>query len=224
MESVLLSADYAAESLKARISKIFHCKTLNHYGSTEMGYGGALECGNFGGLHVRAPDLYFEIIDPKSGKPAPPGEEGELVLTTLTRRGMPLIRYRTGDFSRFVPGSCECGQITPRFAKPWRKKGGLVDLGGRTVSMPELDEILFSDRQVADYSASFEFSGRGRGERKFDVELKIWGIPGEGLDTGVIGEKAARAFPGCARIAVAAAPEGEPSPGTSGKRVFLITQ
>jgi phenylacetate-coenzyme A ligase PaaK-like adenylate-forming protein len=254
IEVVLLSADYAAESLKARIAKNFRCKVLNHYGSTEMGYGGALECGHFGGLHVRALDLCFEIIDPKSGKAAAPGEEGEIVFTTLTRRGMPLIRYRTGDFARFLPGPCACGQVTPRFTRPWRKKGSLLGLDaqdeknantertGRTVSMPELDEILFSDRRVLDWSASVSSCGtEGRRDGEFHEELlhvkclhmkclhmhlKIWSVPGEGLDTGAIEGrilgKVARTLPYPVKIDVTVAPEGEKSPGVLGKRVFHL--
>jgi hypothetical protein len=243
IEAVLLSADYAAESLKARIAKNFRCKVLNHYGSTEMGYGGALECGHFGGLHVRAPDLCFEIIDPKSGRAAAPGEEGEIVFTTLTRRGMPLIRYRTGDFARFLPGPCACGQVTPRFTRPWRKKGGLLgsdekdEKTERTVSMPELDEILFSDQRVLDWSASVSLCGtEGRRDGEFHEELlhvkclhmnlKIWSVPGDRLDTGAIEgrilEKVTRTLPYPVKIDVTIAPQGEKSPGVLGKRVFHL--
>jgi phenylacetate-coenzyme A ligase PaaK-like adenylate-forming protein len=65
-------------------------------------------------MHIREPDLLFEIIDPVSGEVLPDGELGEIVLTTLTRRCMPLIRYRTGDISRILTGECPCGCILKR--------------------------------------------------------------------------------------------------------------
>ena len=63
------------------------------------------------GYHLREADLYFELIQPETGEPVAEGEQGELVFTTLTRQGMPLIRYRTGDISRWIPGSCPCGTV-----------------------------------------------------------------------------------------------------------------
>ncbi|MDR1510722.1 MAG: AMP-binding protein [Synergistaceae bacterium] len=152
--TVLLTADYAAESLKLRIREAWDCRVLNHYGSTEMGYGGALECKFQKGLHLREMDLYFEIVDPHSGKSLSRREEGELVFTTLSRRGMPLIRYRTGDFTRLLPGRCACGQKLSRVSPPWRFNEGMFFLHDQGIKMSELDEILFSDRHVMDYSVS----------------------------------------------------------------------
>jgi phenylacetate-coenzyme A ligase PaaK-like adenylate-forming protein len=216
MEAVLLSADYAADSLKTRIRDIFRCQTLNHYGSTEMGYGAALECAPLGGLHIRAADLFFEIVDPDTGKSAGPGEEGELVFTTLTRRGMPLIRYRTGDFARFLPDRCECGQVAPRFTRPWRRKGGAAALGGRRITLPELDEIMFSNGRVADYSASIHETREGGAH----IALTVWSVRGESADADLIRKAVKRFVPNCADIEVTIAPEGETSPGLQGKRVL----
>ena len=74
-----------------------------------MGLGGGVECEAHLGYHLREADLYFEIIDPNTGRLVPAGEYGEVVFSTLTRRGMPLIRYRLGDRCRFLPGRCPCG-------------------------------------------------------------------------------------------------------------------
>jgi phenylacetate-CoA ligase len=75
-----------------------------------------VECAARQGYHWREADLYFEIVDPVTGQPLPDGEAGEIVFTTLTRQGMPLIRYRTGDISRFLPGPCACGAVLRRLA------------------------------------------------------------------------------------------------------------
>jgi phenylacetate-coenzyme A ligase PaaK-like adenylate-forming protein len=81
---------------------------------TEMGLGGAMACEERVGYHPREADLIFEIIDPQTGGPLPEGEVGEVVFTTLTRAAMPLIRYRTGDLSRWIPGNCPCGSVLKR--------------------------------------------------------------------------------------------------------------
>ena len=84
---------------------------------TEMGLGCAVSCGELIGCHIRESDLYLEIIDPKTGQVLPDGEEGEVVFTTLTRKGMPFIRYRTGDWSSFINEPCQCGSILKRISR-----------------------------------------------------------------------------------------------------------
>ena len=123
MKSILLSTDHAADSLIREVEQIWQCRVFDHYGMTEMGLGGGVECAAHSGYHMREADLYFEIIDPDSGQLLPEGCEGEVVFSTLTRRGMPLIRYRTGDFSRFLPEQCACGTVLKRLAR----------IGGRVV-------------------------------------------------------------------------------------------
>jgi phenylacetate-coenzyme A ligase PaaK-like adenylate-forming protein len=82
------------------------------------------------------------------------GETGEVVFSTLTRRGMPLIRYRTGDLSRFIPGACPCGTCLPRLARITQRIGGAVAIGGQwRLTLAELDEALFSVAGVVDFTA-----------------------------------------------------------------------
>jgi phenylacetate-coenzyme A ligase PaaK-like adenylate-forming protein len=114
MNAVLLSAEYVSDENVRLIEETWDCKVFEHYGMTEMGLGGAMACETRAGYHPREADLIFEIIDPKSGDVLPDGEYGEIVFTTLTREAMPFIRYRTGDFSRFIPGPCPCGSATKR--------------------------------------------------------------------------------------------------------------
>ncbi len=105
IRSVLLSADYVPDAVVREIGRVWGCPVFNHYGMTEMGLGGGVDCRALTGYHLREADLYFEIVDPVDGRPLPEGESGEVVFTTLTRRGMPLIRYRTGRPGRFSPGT-----------------------------------------------------------------------------------------------------------------------
>lgn len=117
IKTVLLSTDYVSDNLRQKIKDLWGAKVYEHYGSTEMGLGGAVSCHVLTGYHPRENDLYFEIIDLKTGKPAKEGEYGEVVFTTLTRKGMPLIRYKTGDISRWIPGPCPCGSPLKRMDK-----------------------------------------------------------------------------------------------------------
>jgi phenylacetate-coenzyme A ligase PaaK-like adenylate-forming protein len=117
MRTVLLSAQFVSgEDLEA-IETCWNCKAYEHYGMTEMGLGGAMACEVREGYHPREADLLFEIIDPDTGAVLPDGEYGEVVFTTLTRQAMPLIRYRTGDYSRFLPTPCRCGSVLKRLDK-----------------------------------------------------------------------------------------------------------
>ncbi len=97
--TVLLSADYVPEALCAFLEERWGCRALVHYGLTESGYGLAVQHPSEEGMYYRRSDFYIEIIDPESGEVLPCGELGELVLTTLRREAMPLIRYRTGDYA-----------------------------------------------------------------------------------------------------------------------------
>lgn len=85
------------------------------------------------------------IIDPITGEVLPEGEEGELVITTLSRRAMPLLHYRTGDRGRLITGPCSCGSLLPRLAKvTGRIRGDIVLPDGRILNLPELDEIVYA--------------------------------------------------------------------------------
>jgi phenylacetate-coenzyme A ligase PaaK-like adenylate-forming protein len=117
LRSVLLSAEYVSNEAVNDIEKVFGCKVFEHYGMTEMGLGGAVSCGVGEGYHVREADLIFEVIDPDTGTVVPDGESGEIVFTTLTREAMPLIRYRTGDFGRWITEPCSCGSVLKRLSR-----------------------------------------------------------------------------------------------------------
>ena|GEM_PF-2597214 len=96
------------------------------------------------------------------------GESGEVVFTTLTRRGMPLIRYRTGDISRFLPGPCDCGSPLRRLDRVGMRKDGAVSLGGgQAITIGALDEAVFEVQGVADFTAEVT----GTGKRTLTIEI-----------------------------------------------------
>jgi phenylacetate-CoA ligase len=109
IKTVLLSADFVSDEVRETIRRAWGAEVFEHYGMTEMGLGCAVSCECQSGYHVREADLYLEIIDPATGETVPDGIWGEIVFTTLTRVGMPFIRYRTGDISRWKTESCSCG-------------------------------------------------------------------------------------------------------------------
>jgi phenylacetate-coenzyme A ligase PaaK-like adenylate-forming protein len=157
LRSVALVSDHVPACIVAELERLWHCEVFQHYGATEMGLGGGVDCQAHAGYHLREADLYFEIIDPRSGQPAPPGEVGEVVFTTLTRRGMPLIRYRTGDLSRMLAAPCACGSLLRRL-QPLKSRDsvclGLLDAPGSLLTMAMLDEALFPVPSVIDFEAT----------------------------------------------------------------------
>jgi phenylacetate-coenzyme A ligase PaaK-like adenylate-forming protein len=145
LKSILLSADYVPDAVVAELEQLWDVPVFNHYGMTEMGLGGGVECVCRCGYHLREADLFWEVVDPSSGQRLQAGEPGEVVFTTLTRTGMPLIRYRTCDLARFLPGPCPCGTILHRLERVSGRIAARVQLqGGEMISMAELDEALFS--------------------------------------------------------------------------------
>lgn len=188
--SILLSTDYVPEAIREELARIWGCAVYTHYGMTEMGYGGGVECEVRYGYHVREADLLFEIIDPESGIPVDEGEIGEVVFTTLTRRGMPLIRYRTGDLSRFLPEPCPCGTILKTMAPVTGRLTNQVKLeSGTVLTMADLDEALFPIRGLLDFTAELtcrkgrnflritvSFLAGASGDRLEEVQRALGGI------------------------------------------------
>jgi phenylacetate-coenzyme A ligase PaaK-like adenylate-forming protein len=154
IRSVFLTSDYVPSALVEDIRRQWGCPAINHYGMTEMALTGGVECPALDGYHLREPDLYFEVVDPADGRPMPIGESGEVVVTTLTRSGLPLIRYRTGDAARFLAEPCPCGSNLPRLSKLQGRLAQRLDLGaGQQISTPILDEALFVIPELLNYQA-----------------------------------------------------------------------
>ena len=156
IKRVLLSADHAAASVRRNLSALWGCEIFEHYGMTEMGLGGGVDCTAHAGYHMRESDLLIELVNPTNGVRVADGEVGEVVFTTLNRRGMPLIRYRTGDVSRVLPGTCACGSPLIRLERLHRRVHGGIRLNGSgELTMAMLDECLFDLDGIADFNAVY---------------------------------------------------------------------
>ena len=162
LRSVLLSTDHLPRAIASALEWAWHCRVFDHYGTTETGLGGGVECEAHAGLHLREADLLFEVVDPHGGAPLPPGREGEVVFTTLTREAMPLIRYRTGDIGRFAVDPCPCGSSLRLLAGVRGRFDGVAVLaGGESLILADLDEALFALDGVLDFRARLASDGGG---------------------------------------------------------------
>jgi phenylacetate-CoA ligase len=162
IKSVLLTTDYVPQAISRRIRKAWDCEVFEHYGMTETGLGGGVDCLAHAGYHLRGADLYYEVVDPESGSPLAAGDRGELVVTTLTRQAMPLLRYRTGDWGRLLPmEGCPCGGITPRLERvPGRLINRFKLSEDEWLPMWSLDEALFDLPGLLDYRARLRNDGQ----------------------------------------------------------------
>ena len=160
IKNVLLSTDYVPQAICRALEAAWGCAVFQHYGMTEMGLGGGVQCGALRGYHLREADLFFEIVDPVSGETLPEGETGEVVFTTLTREGMPLIRYRTGDLSSFMPGRCPCGTVLRSMAVVRNRIDSFIQLGAGEITLSALDEKLFAFDFILDYKAYVKNDGQ----------------------------------------------------------------
>ncbi len=116
LQSILASAEHLDPSLEHHLQQ-HGLLVLDHYGITEAGYGGGVQCLAKNGYHLRELDIFVEIIHPKTLQPMEYRQEGEIVITTLNRKAMPLIRYRTGDVASILQGPCTCGSPLRRLSK-----------------------------------------------------------------------------------------------------------
>ncbi|WP_052263383.1 DVU_1553 family AMP-dependent CoA ligase [Geobacter pickeringii] len=170
IESVLLSTDYVPQSIAETLEDVWGCRVFTHYGMTEMGLGGGVECEARDGYHLREADLYFEVVDPETGEVSPDGTIGEVVFTTLTRRGMPLIRYRTGDIARIMRQPCPCGSVLRRMERVKGRWSGAIRLDPDCIlTLPAIDEELFRLPDLLDYRVTVSKGSGGRRQLHFDV-------------------------------------------------------
>ena len=123
LQRALVSGDACPGSVIRACEALLGSQLFPHYGSREMGMAGAITCRAHAGMHLRENHVIAEIVDER-GVLLPPGEYGELVITTVGMEALPLIRYRTGDYTRILPGPCPCGSETLRLDTVRRRPSG----------------------------------------------------------------------------------------------------
>jgi len=144
-----IGAEPHSEKMRQKIEDIYGFKAYNSYGLSEMnGPGVAFECPCQNGLHIWEDNFIVEIIDPVTLQPVPDGEEGELVLTTLVREGMPIIRYRTKDLTRIIPGACDCGRTHRRIERIKGRTDDMLILKGVNIFPIQIEKKLMEIQGV----------------------------------------------------------------------------
>ena len=146
----VIGSERWGEKMRKRISDILGIELYDIYGLTEIyGPGIGINCKYDTGMHYWDDYLYIEIIDPVTLKPVPDGEMGEVVITTLVKEGAPLIRYRTHDLSRIIPGECPCGSRFPRLDTIMGRSDDMIKIKGVNVFPSQIEEILASFPEVS---------------------------------------------------------------------------
>jgi phenylacetate-CoA ligase len=143
LERICIGAEPHSEEQRRRIEQLLGVKAYNCFGMSEMnGPGVAFECQEQNGLHIWEDYTIVEIIDPDTLQPVPDGETGELVLTTINREAMPLIRYRTRDLTAIIPGDCPCGRTHRRLTRFKGRSDDMLILKGVNIFPIQIETIL----------------------------------------------------------------------------------
>lgn len=141
----VIGSERWGDKMRSRISKELGIELYDIYGLTEIyGPGIGINCKYNCGMHVWDDYLYFEVVDPHTGELLPDGEIGELVVTTLRKTGAPLIRFRTHDLTRIIPGDCPCGSPYPRIDTILGRTDDMVKIKGVNIFPGQIDAVLGS--------------------------------------------------------------------------------
>ena len=151
LHTLVIGAEPHTEDHRRRIEEMFGVKAYNSFGLTEMnGPGVAFECTEQNGLHIWEDAYIVEIIDPITLQPVADGETGELVMTTLDRQAMPVIRYRTRDLTRFLPGHCPCGRSHRRLDRISGRSDDMFIVKGCNIFPMQVEGVLMKLPEVGD--------------------------------------------------------------------------
>lgn len=150
LKAGVFGAEPWSESMRTQLEDVLGITAIDIYGLSEvMGPGVAAECTEKCGLHVNEDHFIIEIVDPRTLRPVPDGEQGEVVFTTITKQGIPLVRYRTRDISRIVPGECACGRTFRRMERITGRTDDMLIIRGVNVYPSQIEQVLIGIPGVA---------------------------------------------------------------------------
>ncbi len=150
LKKAFIGAEPHTEDMRRKIEGIFKIDAYNSYGLSEMnGPGVAFECREKNGMHIWEDAYFVEILDPESLLPLPDGQAGELVLTPLAREATQIIRYRTRDLTRILPGSCPCGRTHRRIERIKGRSDDMLIINGINVFPSQIEEVIMGLPEIA---------------------------------------------------------------------------
>jgi phenylacetate-CoA ligase len=169
----IIGSERWSEKMRNRIETELGIETFDIYGLTEIyGPGIALDCAYHAGMHYWSDHLLFEIIDPITGERLPDGTLGELVITTLTKEGAPLIRYRTRDLTRIIPGLCKCGSPFPRIDRILGRSDDRIKIKAVNIYPGQIEDIIHKVPGVSSEYQILLTRKDGRDSMTFRVEIE----------------------------------------------------
>ncbi|MBN1522495.1 MAG: phenylacetate--CoA ligase [Candidatus Aureabacteria bacterium] len=161
LKAAYIGAEPHSETTRKKLEAIYGFHAYNSYGLSEMnGPGVAFECTFQKDMHIWEDHYIVEVIDPETGKNLPDGQEGELVLTTLSREAMPILRYRTRDLTRICKGNCPCGRTHRRIARIKGRTDDLLIVGGVNVFPSQVEHIIM---KIAEVGTNYEIHLQKKG-------------------------------------------------------------
>ncbi|KKH49934.1 phenylacetate--CoA ligase [Methanosarcina sp. 1.H.T.1A.1] len=169
----IVGSERWSEKMRNRIETELGIETFDIYGLTEIyGPGIALDCSYHEGMHYWSDYLLFEIIDPITGEQLPEGTLGELVITTLAKEGAPLIRYRTRDLTRIIPGLCKCGCPFPRIDRILGRSDDRIKIKAVNIYPGQIEDIIHRVPRVSSEYQILLTRKNGRDSMTFKVEIE----------------------------------------------------
>ncbi|MCE9579642.1 MAG: phenylacetate--CoA ligase [Deltaproteobacteria bacterium] len=216
LTSLVVGGEPMGERLRARLSEGWGAQVYEAYGLSEIIGPGVANACEAGGLHIAEDHFLPEVVDPLTGRPLPIGDRGELVLTTLTREAMPLVRYRTGDVTRLVPAPCHCGRTLVRMEPVRGRREDAIELDGRAFVPLDVEDVVHARAefgsvvQLGRTGGAIEVRVESRSERVGDVRAALAASLAQELEAAL-----------GVRLAVKVVPSGT-LPRSRGKAVRIV--
>lgn len=177
LRKAFVGAEPHTEETRRRIEALYGIDVYNSYGLTEMnGPGVAFECEHKAGMHLWEDNYILEVINPATGEPLPDGEQGELVLTTLKREAMPILRYRTRDITSVITEPCPCGRTHRRLNRFTGRSDDMLIIRGVNIFPQQIERVLMSKPQVG---RNYLIIVEGLDDLTVKVELSAAGFDGQ---------------------------------------------
>ncbi len=180
IDTIIMGSERSSEAMRRKIMEFTGARHLHDItGMTELyGPGAGIDCREHAGIHYWADYYIMEILDPETLEPVPEGEVGEMVVTTLRKEGSPLIRYRTRDLTRLIPGQCPCGSLMPRHDSILGRSDDMFIFRAVNIYPSQIDAILSGIEGISsEYRVTLENCGDGRESMTVEVEREADRVP-----------------------------------------------